>query len=286
MSMKILVIGASGFLGNKVFSYFFKKNHEVFGTSLSNRDNTLMNLDIKNLDQVNSLFNTIKPDFVFHSAGVARPSIYEKNINYSYKINVLGTKNIVDASNNNESTLIFPSSALVFNGIDKTIYSENDATSPYNLYGSAKIEAERLILSNSKNIVIRTDMMYGFNGNELNNGFLNTIINSSLLELNSTVLRNPLFVDDFSPAMDKLINYNFNGILHLAGKEKISSYELAKKIKKIVNSQVKLLKDEKLFNFPYLVSDKANDLEISTTSISKAIIMIKSQYTKKKFKSS
>ena len=58
---KILVTGASGFLGKSVSEYFSNKGHEVF--SLTRQD-----LDVTNKGQVTDWFRQNKVDFVIHTA--------------------------------------------------------------------------------------------------------------------------------------------------------------------------------------------------------------------------
>ena len=160
--MKILVTGATGFLGKKIISEL--KNHDV--RSLS-RKNSWYNFDIA------SQVPEFQDDFelVIHAAGKAHvipnDEVEKKQF---FEVNVLGTKNLLVGLSKSKipSKFIFISSVSVY-GLQAG--EDIDETSPLlatNPYGKSKIEAEMLILkwcfeNGIKLTILRLPLIVGSN---------------------------------------------------------------------------------------------------------------------------
>ena len=67
------------------------------------------------------------------------------NKELAWKVNVEGTKNIVEASKSAGSFLIYISTDYVFSG-EKGCYKESDTPDPINYYGLTKLEAEEIVM--------------------------------------------------------------------------------------------------------------------------------------------
>jgi GDP-L-fucose synthase len=68
--MKILVCGASGFMGRNLFEYFTAQGHEVYGTawdSDSYHDNVTY-VNLKDEEDIRDLFDSLRPDVVIQAA--------------------------------------------------------------------------------------------------------------------------------------------------------------------------------------------------------------------------
>ena len=92
---------------------------QIFKVSLSMEN--LSKLDISGKTQVEESFKTIKPDVVVHAASVTDVDKCETNKELAWKINVEGTKNIVEAAQRCGSFLIYISTDYVFSGEQGTI---------------------------------------------------------------------------------------------------------------------------------------------------------------------
>lgn len=76
MKKKILILGASGFIGQNLYLYFKKKNYKVFGTYLnkpvknSNKKN-VFKCNLANYNEINSISNKIKNiDVIINAAAI------------------------------------------------------------------------------------------------------------------------------------------------------------------------------------------------------------------------
>ena len=171
----LLITRVPGWLGNRMVDILI--NGDRFGHYQSNRKVRLMleprfkgmlqlpenyelvYADITNKKQVAEAVKGVKS--VFHLAG----AIYPKHIDVLYKVNEIGTKNLVDACIENEVRRI------VFMSTDSTcghgtssqpIFDENTAATPYKNYGKSKFLAEQYILDKTREGKIDGTSLRGF----------------------------------------------------------------------------------------------------------------------------
>ena len=87
--MKILIVGADGFLGKEIFRELTNNGHVVFGMSRSvdsNRDKKWVSADIGKPDSYRSFISDWRPEVVIQSAWVTAQKTYRQsaeNLNYA-----------------------------------------------------------------------------------------------------------------------------------------------------------------------------------------------------------
>lgn len=151
---KLLITGASGFLGGRAVR-FFNEKYDIYAPSHSE-------LDITDEKSVFTLFDSIKPDFVIHSAAISDVGMCEKEPEVSWKINVDGSRNIAAASAYLRSKCLLCSSDQVYFGSSiKEAHKEDETVHPANIYGQEKKRAEEECLeANPSCIILRLSWMY------------------------------------------------------------------------------------------------------------------------------
>ena len=115
-------------------------------------------LNIQDLVQVKNLMNIVKPDLVINLAALTNVDFCESNHKLAKEININGVKNIYDSF---EGKIIHISTDYVFDGLNGP-YSEKDQVNPISIYGKTKLKSEEIILERKGNLVIRTNVLYGF----------------------------------------------------------------------------------------------------------------------------
>jgi len=129
--------------------------------------------------------------------------------------------------------IIHFSSDYVFDGMKRTKYTEDDKTGPLNAYGKYKLLGEQKVLQNKNNLVIRTSWLFG------KTGFPTTIFQRLINGIPVNVVSTQVGTPTYAPylAVEVMNCLDRNGILHLAGSEELSWYELAKLIGKKINRE-------------------------------------------------
>lgn len=221
--MRVLVTGANGMLGQDLCPELKKNGYEIIETDLHN-------LDITNIEQVESFLSKEKPDIIIHCAAYTNVDKAEENIKIAEKINVIGTENIAKIATKIDSTLVYVSTDYVFDGAKSTPYEINDVANPINNYGLTKLKGEEVVKKNcSKYFITRTSWLYGINGKN----FVETMIslaNKPELKVVDDQIGCPTWTMELVNGILKLIKTQEYGTYHVCGSDCTSWYGFAKEI--------------------------------------------------------
>ena len=285
--MKIAILGASGLLGLKLMR-ILSKNHEVVGTYLRNSSPELYPLDATDESKVEEFLIKHNPDIVIDTIALTSSVACEKDQELAKKYNYETAKNISRACKKTGSYLVFISSSYIFDG-EEGDYSEEDSSEPTNQYGKTKIMAEKEVLNMEKGIVLRIDILYGYNGKNYNNGILGNILsNKDIFVGNSEQIRQPLFVDDIVEIILSLVVRKQSGIFNVAGPDKISMLDFMRRLEKLMRrkSKIHILKEKELLVKPLknstLDTSKIQTFNVKIHSFEDGLEKIKIQMRTKK----
>ena len=238
--MKILVTGANGLLGRSLVRRLLNKNYEVVTTARDaskHGDRTreitqYQSLDITDGDAVYKLITSVKPDVIIHAAAMTQVDQCELNKIDCWNTNVTATRFVVDAARETKSRVIFISTDFVFDGINGP-YKEGDIPNPVNYYGSSKLAAEKAIMESGVDwTIVRTILVVGKTEKDQRQNILSWVKEKLEKKENIKVVddqvRTPTFVDDLAEGILLVIEKNAKGIFHLAGKDTLTPYQIAK----------------------------------------------------------
>ena len=168
--MKILVTGGAGYIGSVLVNKLIEQGHEVnviddlsngFRENIDKRAKFTEGsiLDKGNLDQALE-----GVEVVYHLAakirveeGEAKPELYKK-------VNIEGTLDLIKACVDKKiNKFIFASTAAVYGDPEEFPVNENSKTNPVNVYGATKLEIDKYLEANAKNMGISTICFRFFN---------------------------------------------------------------------------------------------------------------------------
>lgn len=249
--MKILILGATGLLGNALFRVLSEtKEHEVFGTIRKSKSKAyftdelahklIVAEDLIDVSQINNMLLKLTPDTIINCVAVPRavePSVVEILRIYSVLPHTL--KRICDS---NSMRLIQISSDGVFSGRTGN-YSEADATDATDIYGISKFLGE---ITGENAVTLRTSII----GHELKSktGLLEWFLSQtdSCEAYGKSIFSGFTSIEISKIIRDKVLpNRSLNGVYHLAS-EPISKYNLLSLIKDRYGSKIKLNRNDTL----------------------------------------
>jgi dTDP-4-dehydrorhamnose reductase len=202
--MTLLLTGGNGLLGNELRKYF--------PNCLSPSHNEL---DITDFNAVNDFIKKNDVKQIIHAAAQTSIRLCEDKKNEAWKINVEGTRYLVQALQqvNPNGYFMYISTACIFRG-DSEMYSEESIPNPVNFYGITKLIGESIVQALSNHLIIRTNFV-GKKPWPYKKAF-------------SDRFGNYLFSDDLANAIKETFESKLNGIVHIVGDKKLSMFDLAK----------------------------------------------------------
>ena len=171
--MKILVTGKNGQLGQSIKRLLDEKcfaNLSSFSFIFTGREE----LNLENLESIQSYFVRNDIDIIINCAAYTKVDQAEEDQNQANLINHNAVRELAKISKKNKIKLIHMSTDFVFNGQKREPYTEDDKTSPINIYGETKLAGELAIISTMpfNSIIIRTGWVYS----EFGNNFVKTML--------------------------------------------------------------------------------------------------------------
>jgi len=225
----ILITGGSGFVGRNLLRRLACEGMRI-KCLVRDKSNIFWNDSIEiikgDITDRNILCEATKGvDTIIHLAAVIKSSVTDKFIG----VNIIGTKNLIDAG--------------LMNGVKRIIYiSSLDATldNP-NIYGRTKAGGEaEIIKSNIDYIILRPALIYGKDSKDIN-------ILAKIIKIfpaipvigDGTCKLQPVYVNDVCEIIVKLIKSDIkNKIYYIAGEQEINMNDLIDKIARVYAKKV------------------------------------------------
>ena len=193
--MKVFVTGADGQLGKALMKCKSEK-YEICGYSKK----------MCNIVDYNQVYKTIrreKPNIVIHCAAYTAVDRAEIENEICVKINVEGTKHVLETCKQMDIPFMLLSTDYVFPGDGIEPYDVNAVPKPLNWYGMSKWQAEILAAQWEKHYIVRTSWMFGEGTN-----FVKTICSlaqkNSVISVVSDQIGSPTYAEDLAPVLLQL----------------------------------------------------------------------------------
>lgn len=253
----LLVIGASGFIGNKLYNYFKSKGLDVKGTYHSKtfegaeRDGIYLDLSNPDFSNILDLKNLTH---VFFCQGVTNIDQCKINRNSSYKINVTNTIKLLKSFIYTTVVPIYLSTDMVYSGTPKNS-TESDTLAPPTEYGKQKVEVENYITTQfSKYIILRLSKVYGIEKGDqtLFTSWLDSLMKHKTILSADDVFISPIYVIDVVHALDSLVTGKHYGIFNLGGDETATRYEFSQILARFFNYDLSLIEKKSINDFKFI----------------------------------
>lgn len=247
--MKVLVTGATGFVGQRLFNKVKKVGLDAVGISRCEEDDRagILMVDITKRKELSELFSKEKFDLVFHLAAYI-PKNHDKlsagEIYKCFDINTLGTINLLEAgAKYGVRRFVYVSSASVYSAEPKKFPVTEEDVEPRNFYGESKLLAELYVSKYAREnsfsySCLRYSSVYG-PGQKRNSVlplFVDTARAGGVLKVFGSGNRSQdfVFVDDAADATLLAGQNKISGIYNIGSGRETTMIELAETIVSVV----------------------------------------------------
>jgi len=264
--MKILLLGANGYLGARLF-FDLKKRFDVIGTYNKNqffRD--FIQLDITDKEQVERIFKQYSPDIIIHPANHASPRPAAEDPQGYERLNLLSTSYVREAADTIGAKVIFISSFAALN--------------PDNIYGELKAKSEEDIKQTKAGyLILRPSLILGYSPNVQNDKPFNRILrcldNKTVGEFDTSWQFQPTYIGHISEVIGTIIDKNvFNKVVHVFCPSIQTQYSTAKDILEPFKVDVKPVDKKMAMPIQERNESELVDLGLSTCSYEEMVSKI------------
>ena len=236
--MKYLITGYKGQLGYDVKRELLKRGVSEENILAVDKDE----MDITNRDEVDKVVTGFNPDIVFHCAAWTAVDKAEDAEDACHNVNVVGTKNVVDASIEVGATTIYMSTDYVFDGTKEGLYTEEDKVNPKSVYGRTKYLGEEEVRRNPKHFITRISWVFGINGHNFIRTMLKLSENHQELNVVDDQIGSPTYTVDLAKSLVDMSNSDKYGTYNVTNSEYCSWAEFAEYIFESNKKDVKVNK--------------------------------------------
>lgn len=251
--MKLLILGATGLLGNCLFKVFQADDtYEVSGTVRSSqslmafpeslRKGLVISGDILDLDRLQTIFTTHRPNLVINCTGLTKHREMGQSHKLAIAINSLFPHQLVDLCQSIDAQLIHFSTDCVFSG-RTGFYKESDFADADDVYGRSKFLGE---VDCRHTITLRTSMIGPEMGTE--HGLLEWFLaqNHRCQGYTRALFSGLPTVELAHIIRDYVIpNETLSGLYHVAAAP-ISKYDLLQLIAEVYQKNIEIIPDDHL----------------------------------------
>ncbi len=224
--MRILLTGASGFLGHHLVAALARRPGVAFARAGRDADSEVA-FDLDDPDSADLAVATWRPDVVLHAAAMASMGAcaadpvgaQRRNADATFELARTGVR------------LVLVSTDLVFDG-RAAPYRSSDRPAPVSSYARSKRAGEEATLA-AGGLVVRVPLLFGpsFDGRRGATDMLRAARSERReLALFTDEFRTPIHAVDAASALIELcLGAERVGVLHIAGPERVSRFELAER---------------------------------------------------------
>lgn len=246
--MRIIVLGASGYLGKTIYKKLKKSSeNDVFGTCCKSDTHELLKINVLNTSDIKDVL-MLRPDIIIWSI-----MDQEREMLLSQK----GLNELV-RSITKDVRLIYVSTT-VGKGKDQAENIIPDRRMPdeyLSQYVNGKIEGESIIQRHSNHVIVRPGSIYGFDCDGNMDSRMKVLYEISKIGKIYTRTANMyasfVHVQDLTDAIIELAYNEFTGTINVSGGNPVSHYDFNKHLARLINIDDSFIipdyKDEEVYN--------------------------------------
>ena len=219
---KILILGASGFIGNALYKELCNY-YDTYGTYFSSRNGYTSNQQFFQYD--------MQEDDIFQLLEDIRPNIIISALRGDFGAQIQAHQHITEYVAKHNCKIFFFSSANVFDAYSKYPSYEYEKTLSESIYGRLKIKIENMLLRlpKKKAAILRVPMVFGNTSPRIKE-MKQAIWNNEAIEVFPNLIINVTNDDKLTQQIHYLINRNKFGIYHLGSTDLVHHEDFIREV--------------------------------------------------------
>lgn len=217
--MKILLIGATGMLGQAIRRRGRERDLDIIGVARSGADYAI---DVTDLKKLVALVDDLRPDVLVNAAAIVNLDVCERDPGMAYLVNARASSDLAHAAMAMGGKYVFVSTDHYWRGDGAKAHDEYAPVTLVNEYARTKYLGETLTLTADNALVLRTNIV-GCRRKAGAPTFAEWVIGALTrrepLTLFDDVFTSSMHVDHFADAMFDLLGKDPVGVLNLASGE-------------------------------------------------------------------
>ncbi|MEJ5240569.1 MAG: SDR family oxidoreductase [Anaerolineales bacterium] len=273
--MRLLVTGVSGLLGLNL-ALQAGSRYQVIGvarTALRGVPFEAHPFDLLSEDAAARLIAEFRPDAVIHCAALAYPDQCEAEPDLAYRLNTAFPAALAQVCAGARIPLVHISTDSVFDGRQRTPYTEEDQPNPLNVYARTKWESEKAVLdAHPQALVVRTNF-YGWSAGgkrSLAEFFFYNLSQQKTVNGFTDVVFCPILVTDLAQVLLEMLEKSLFGLYHVLGTQPMSKYEFGLAVARTFGLDEHLIQPRSIADSG-LKAPRANHLWLSTHKVIQAL---------------
>lgn len=235
---RVLITGVGGMLGNAVYPYFSSRFKTVVATDMDPNEPWIELLDVCDASRMQRVFDELRPTIVLHLAACTDLEFCEVQKEVATKTNADATREVAKLCEQHGATLVYISTAGVFDGTKEGYYTEQDQPRPIMHYGKTKYEGELHAARHcSRHFIVRAGWMVG-GGATKDHKFVHHVLGqivsgSKQIRAVNDRWGTPTYTHDFALNLFRLLDSRKYGTYHMVCEGSGTRYDVAKAILEI-----------------------------------------------------
>ena len=235
--MKLLITGASGLLGINL-ALEAMREHEVIGVDRGKLKSTpfqVLKADVLNKDEVDSIFDSINPDWLINCAALANLEKCEEDPIQARILNTDLPAELAIACAKRNIPFVHLSTDSVFDGTKEGIYTEEDEPSPPGTYSQTKLQGERAVQEANPQAIIARVNFFGWSlggRRSLGEFFVNNLTDGKNVNGFTDVIFCPMWVNHLAQTLIEMLEKDLHGLYHVVGAQAMSKYQFGVEVAK------------------------------------------------------
>ena len=235
-SLRVLLTGAAGVLGGRLAPLLREQRYAVVAAwraSAAPPGGESVPLDLLDPAAVEGALDSARPDAVLHAAALVEPDICERQPERAFALNTDASARLASSCARRGVKLVLISTDLVFSDADN---ARDEAAQPHpvSVYGRSKRAAEQAVLAaDRRHAVARVALVvgrgYGPRGTATES-LVWALRAGRPLSLYADQIRTPSDPESVASGCARILERDLAGIFHLAGSQRISRYELGRRV--------------------------------------------------------